>query len=311
MFKSSLFAPLATVLTAVLLQLFAASPSLADGEIFDVAIVLRLIEREDGTPIAPDPHSFQVCIDGPDISTTTLPTVTTPPSTNFPVTGTTLTLDPFPDDDPFCSFGVGSSYPSVAALLDDFPNGAYTITATNVAGDATDSKLVTLSSADVAAYADITAPAPAGTVSTSAPTTVSWDFVDVGGCNVGVPSTCLDFMWVFATKDEEGGGEGDAYLELILDPDTTETSIPGGTFLPNTDYLIDVETRRGAVVTETTDTLGKDVEVYRGTADINKIFVTGGAAPVPIHGTGLLQLLLGATGIAAACRQRRARNSAA
>ena len=191
MFKDSLIASLATALTLIFLQPFAAAPALAAGEIFDVAIVLRLLEREDGTLIAPDPYSFQVCIDGPDISATTLPTVMTPPSTNFPA-GTTLTLDPIPDDDPFCSFGVGSSYASVAALLDDFPNGAYTITATNVAGNSTDSKLVTLSSADVAAYADITAPAAGGTVSTSAPTTVSWDFVDVGGCNVGVPSTCLD-----------------------------------------------------------------------------------------------------------------------
>ena len=87
------------------MQPFAAAPALAAGEIFDVAIVLRVLEREDGTPIASDPYSFQVCIDGPDISATTLPTVTTPPSTNYPVTGTTLTLDPIPDDDPFCSFG--------------------------------------------------------------------------------------------------------------------------------------------------------------------------------------------------------------
>jgi hypothetical protein len=299
-FKGIPTLPLLATLIAIFIQVFATAPALAAGEIFDEIFVLRGVERLDGTPDGADPYFFEVCIGGPDISGATLPTVQTPISANYSE-GSEQSL--VADDGEFC---FSNNYASVAALIEDFPNGSYTVTATNGSQNATDSKLVSLSSADVGAYSDITAPTSGGTVSTNSPTTVSWDLVDIGGCNTGDPATCLDFIWVFVTVDELGLPDDEVYAELIMNPATTGTSIPGGTFQANTGYLVDVENRRGAIVNETTDTLEKNVTVYRGTADINLTSVTGAGEAVPMLGAGRIPLLLltGAIGYWATLRRR-------
>ena len=56
-----------------------ASPALAGGVlIFDEVIVVKGLERQDGVIVDPTPYFFEVCIAGPDISGSTLPTVQTP-----------------------------------------------------------------------------------------------------------------------------------------------------------------------------------------------------------------------------------------
>jgi hypothetical protein len=206
---------------------------------------------------------------------------------------------------PYPSFLISHLRPPPASrLLQNRGNLlAPTAAARSPTGTDTDSKTINLASADVGAHADITA--PSATVSTSDPTAVTWDFVDNGGCNTSDPASCLDFIWVFAIVNEPGLPEDEVYAEKIMTPTTTGTTIPGGTFQANTGYLIDVETRRGAIVTVATDK-GHSVTVYRGTADINETFVTGGPSAVPMLGTGLmpLLLLLGATGYAAIRRRR-------
>ncbi len=257
-----------------------APPALAVDAIFEEVFVIRGVERIDGTPITPSPYFFEVCIAGPDISASTLPSVQTPVSINFPAGSE---QDMTADGEEFC---LSQDYSSMADLLEDYPNGSYTVTASNIAENATDTKQVDLVFADPSAYSGITAPTHGGNVSTSDPTTVTWSFVDKGGCNTGAPETCLDFIVVFAIVDEEGLPDDDVFYELILDPTATGTSIPGGTFESDIGYTIDVENRRGGIVDETSDTLEVNVKVFKGTADINVISVTA----VPEPGSGVAQL---------------------
>jgi hypothetical protein len=264
-----------------------ASPASAVGEIFEEIFLIRGVERMDGTPLGAAPHFFEACIAGPDISASVLPTVDTPPSTNFPA-GSTQAMNV--DGDEFCFI---QTYGSVAALVADFPNGSYTVTASNVAETSTDTKGVTLSSADPSAYAGITDPAAGGSVSANDPTAVDWTLVDQGGCDTGLPGTCLDFFVVFATVDELGMPGDEVYYERIQKPAIVGTTIPGGTFQAGVGYLVDVETRRGSITDETSDTLGLDVTVFKGAADIHATSVTGAATAIPALPTPALAVLPG------------------
>ena len=278
---------------AMLFALPATNPAFS--QVFDELVLIRGVERVDSLPDGPTPYSFEACIAGPDISTTTLPTLQTPVSTNFP-SGSLQSMSP--RDGEFCFSG---TYSSLSDLTDDFPNGAYVITATNVAGDVTDSKQVDLLEADVGAYSDIRQPLAGGFVSLTSPTTIGWDLVDIGGCDTNTPATCLDFYWIYAVLDDPGFPEDEVYVEYIGDPATTSTSVPAATFLPGVGYRIEVQNRRGAVGTESTDILETSVMVYRGTADTNATTVTGATASVPISdwGRSVLILLLVLIGAAA------------
>ena len=259
--------------------LLAAAPARAGVEIFDEVIVAKGIERENGAVVDATPYFFEFCLAGPDISESTLPTLQTPASTNFPG-GSMQTLTKEYDGDEFC---FEQFYASSAAREADFPNGSYTVSATNVAGSATDTKQVSFTATEPTAYPGFTAPPNGGTVSTSDPTSVSWSLVDKGGCNTSMPASCLEFFVVGTFVADKGGSEVEVDFQIIMDPSATGTSIPSTAFTPGTSYSIEVESLRGSLTDETTDTLGQDVQVIQVSTDINAIQVTAEQAAQPIN----------------------------
>jgi hypothetical protein len=264
----ALFALAATWLTS--------TPVLAGVVILDEVFLAKGLDRQAGVIVDPTPYFFEVCIAGIDISGSTLPTLQTPPSTNFP-SGSMQTLNQ--DLDEFC---FERSYASAAAREADFPSGSYTVSATNVAETVTDSKQVNFSVASPTAYPNITTPASGSSVSTSNPTPVGWDLVDKGGCNLGQPATCLDFF-VVGTFESGPGINDEVDFQLLNDPTATGTNLPGGIFQAGIAYEIEVEALRGTVTEETTDTLGAPVSVALIASDINLVDVTGEQPAQPIQ----------------------------
>lgn len=260
------FAPAAAGLTS--------GPALAGVPVFGEVLLAKGIERQDGVVVEATPYFFEVCISGPDISGATLPTVQTPPSTSFP-SGSLQTLTQNLDEFCFERF-----YASSAAREAEFPSGSYTVSATNVAENATDTKQVDFSVADPTAYPDITTPADGGSVSTSEATPVDWSLVDKGGCNLAQPATCLDF---FVVTTFEPGPHIELDFQLLSDPAATGTGLPGGLFMAGKAYQIEVESLRGSLTDETTDTLGQSVSVILVSTDINSIDVTGEQPAQPIQ----------------------------
>jgi len=244
--------------------------------VFDELIVSRGVERVNGAVTDSMPYFFEVCISGPDISDVALPTVQTPPSPNFPG-GSMQTLTE--DGDEFCFDG---DYASEAAREADFPNGSYTVSASNGAQTLTDSKQVSFDVAAPSAYPGITAPTSGATVSTTVPTSVTWSLVDKGGCNLAMPGSCLDLFVVSAFLDEPGM-ENEVDFQLIMNPAATETTIDGSSFSPGLEYFVEVESIRGALSDELTDTLGQDIFVALVNTDINGVPVSAAPQRQPIE----------------------------
>jgi len=230
-----------TAIAAACLWLGAPSLASAADVVFDDVEMFKGSERFNGVLDSSEPYFIEICVTGPDISSVIAPTVDTPISNTFP-TGTTLTLDDQFGPDEHC---FEETFATAQALDDKYPNGDYTVNATATNETTTDSLLVPFDFPEPTAFAQINSPTHGSLVPSDVDLNVTWTLVDQGGCNLGMPGTCLNGFAVFI-EDDDSMGDGDLFEEIIFDdPAATSVLVDASVLLPSKNLEAGVLTFNG------------------------------------------------------------------
>lgn len=230
-----------TAIAAACLWLGAPSLASAGSVVFDDVGMFKGSERFNGVLDPSAPYFIEICVTGPDLSSVTAPTVDTPDSVTFP-SGTTLTLDDQFGPDEHC---FEETFATAQALNDKYPNGNYTVNATATNETTTDSLLVSFNFPEPTAFAQINSPTNGSSVPSDVDLNVTWTLIDQGGCNLGMPSTCLDGFAVFI-EDHDSMGDGDLFEAIIFDPAATSQLVDATVLLPSKNLEAGVLTFNGS-----------------------------------------------------------------